>query len=108
MPTKRFSASAAVLLAACAWTPSSNWYLMDEGYSIDARNPGGFAMEVHVNQLQQLGGIGTLQFRHFVAERVKWHNVCPSGWAFLPCVEDGSCIQRTSRSVTVTGRCAAA
>ena len=99
-------AIAATLLAACSWTPSSNWYLMDEGYSIDAVNPGGFAMEVHLNQLKQLGeDVTSPRFRRFVSERLKWHEICPSGWVFLPCVEDGSCVQRTGRSVTIAGRC---
>lgn len=106
MSAKRLLALSAVLLASCAWTPSSNWYLMDEGYSIDAGDAGAFVMEVHVNQLQQLGNeIRSPAFRHFVAERVKWHGMCPSGWSFLPCIEDGSCVQRTQRSVTVSGRC---
>jgi len=97
----------ATLLAACSWTPSSNWYLMDEGYSLEAEKPAGFTLEVHLNQLKQLGGeVHGSRFRHFVSERLKWHDLCPAGWAFLPCVEDGSCIQRTGRSVTVAGRCA--
>jgi hypothetical protein len=107
MSPKRLLALAVVLLASCAWTPSSNWYLMDEGYSIDALNAGEFAMEVHLNQLKQLGGeVNSPRFRRFVSERLKLHDLCPSGWAFLPCIEDGSCVQRTGRSITVTGRCA--
>jgi hypothetical protein len=107
MSAERLLTLAVVLLASCAWTPSSNWYLMDAGYSIDAVNSAEFVMEVHVNQLRQLGGeIRSPEFRHFVAERVKWHGMCASGWAFLPCIEDGSCVQRTNRSVTVAGRCA--
>jgi hypothetical protein len=98
----------ALLLAACGLTPRSNWYLMDEGYSLDSTKAGEFAMEVHLNQLKQLGGeINSPRFRHFVADRLKWHELCPSGWEFLPCIEDGSCVQRTGRSVTVAGRCAA-
>jgi hypothetical protein len=95
------------LLAVCGCTPSSNWYLMDEGYSFDALNVHEFAMEVHLNQLKQLGGdIMSPRFRNFVAERLQRHEMCPSGWVFMPCMEDGSCIRRTSRSVTVAGRCA--
>ena len=108
MLAKHLSVVAALVLGACAWTPRSNWYLMDEGYSIDTLQPSGFAMEVHVNQLKQLGGeVTSPRFRQFVSERLRWHEVCPSGWAFLPCVEDGSCVERTSRSVTVTGLCTA-
>ena len=107
MSAKRLLALAVMLLASCAWTPSSNWYLMDAGYSIDALSPGEFAMEVHLNQFKQLGGeVNSPRFRLFVSERLKSHDLCPSGWAFLPCIEDGSCVQRTRRSVTVTGRCA--
>jgi hypothetical protein len=97
-----------LLLASCAWEPSSNWYLMDSGYSIDAVEPGEFVMELHLNQLRQLGGeISGPRVRLFVAERLQWHGMCPAGWAFLPCIEDGSCVQRTHRSVTVAGRCTA-
>ena len=107
MSAKRLLALAGALLAACAWSPRSNWYLMDDGYSLDTAKPGEFAFEVHVNQLKQLGGkVDSPEFRLFVAERLKWNGICPSGWAFLPCIEDGSCVQRTHRSVTVTGRCA--
>jgi hypothetical protein len=100
-------AGLALLLGSCA--VGSNWYLMDSGYSInpvdgDAR---GYAVEVHVNQLKQLGGdVRSAEFRHFVAERMKWHGLCLNGWQPLPCVQDGSCVQHTRRSVTVTGRCA--
>lgn len=95
---------AALLLASCS--VSSNWYLMDSGYSIDVRENGEFAIEVHLNQLKQLGGeINSAGFRLFVSERVKWHAVCERGWELLPCVDDGSCVQHTRRSVTVPGRC---
>jgi hypothetical protein len=98
---------ASAILAGCSWTPSSNWFLMDAGYSIDFDNAGEFAIEVHVNQLKQLGGdVNSAEFRLFVSERLKWHDMCQSGWAPLPCVEDGSCVQRTRRSITVKGRCA--
>ena len=80
---------------------------MDEGYSIAATGQAGFTMEVHLNQLKQLGGeITSPRFRHFVSERLQWHQICPSAWTYLPCVEDGSCLQRTGRSITVAGRCA--
>lgn len=99
---------ATLLLASCAWPVKSEWHLMDSGYAIDAANASEFAFEVHVNQLKQLGGeITTPQFRRFVAERLKWYGMCPAGWAPLPCVEDGSCVKRTDRSVTVPGRCLA-
>jgi hypothetical protein len=108
MSPKRLLVPAALLLEACAWTPSSNWYLMDEGYSIHGLEPGGFVMEVHLNQVKQLGGDVTgPRFRLFVSERLRWHDLCHSGWAYLPCVEDGSCLQRTGRSLTVSGWCTA-
>jgi hypothetical protein len=97
---------AAMLLASCAWPESSNWHLMDEGYAIDAKTANEVSVEVHLNQLKALGGeVNTPQFRQFIAERLKWHGMCPSGWAPLPCAEDGSCLERTRRSVTVPGRC---
>jgi hypothetical protein len=96
----------ATLLASCAWSESSNWHLMDEGYAIDAKSESEVSVEVHLNQLKALGGdVKTPQFRQFIADRLKWHGKCPSGWAPLPCAEDGSCLQRTKRSVTVPGRC---
>jgi len=108
MSIKHLVVCAAALLTSCAWSESSNWHLMDAGYSIDARDANEFAFEVHVNQLKQLGGeVSSPAFHLFVAERLKWHGMCPSGWALLPCVEDGACVQRTRRSVTVPGRCSA-
>ena len=95
-----------LLLASCA--VESNWYLMDSGYSINPidGDADAYAVEVHLNQLQQLGGgVNSPQFRHFVAERMKWHGLCAKGWQPLPCVQDGSCVQHTPRSVTVPGRC---
>ena len=95
---------AALLVSSCAL--DSNWHLMDSGYSIDAREHDEFAIEVHYNQLKQLGGeIRSAEFRLFVSERLKWHDVCERGWEPLPCVDDGSCVQHTRRSVTVPGRC---
>jgi hypothetical protein len=101
---------ACALLSSCAWwSPSSVLYLMDSGYTLDAVGESEFAFGVHVNQLKQLGGeVNSAQFRLFVAERLKWHDMCPTGWAFLPCVQDGSCVQRTHHSVTVPGRCSTA
>lgn len=97
-------ATAAAFLASC--TLGSNWHLMDSGYSIDVGERDAFAFETHVNQLKQLGGdIHSPQFQLFVAERLKWHDLCPAGWTPLPCVDDGSCLQRTHRSVTIQGRC---
>ena len=95
---------AAALLGSCAW--SDTLHLMDSGYSIDTPSPNQFSVEVHLNQLKQLGGeVNSAQFRLFVGERLKWYGVCPAGWAFPECVRDGSCIVRTKRSVTVPGRC---
>ena len=97
----------APLLASCA--VDSNWHLMDSGYSIVPRVAGGdhaFAFEIHVNQLKQLGGeIDSAEFRLFVAEGLKLHGMCPAGWQPLACVQDGSCVQHTRRSITVPGRC---
>ncbi|HEV2430849.1 MAG TPA: hypothetical protein VGT43_04985 [Burkholderiales bacterium] len=96
----------ASVLASCAWSESSKWHLLDSGYSINAIDPIQVSIEMHVNQLKQLGGeINAPQFRQFVAERLKWHGMCPLGWAPLPCVEDGSCVHRTRSSVTVPGHC---
>ena len=107
MWSKPFLVLAAVVLASCAWSERSNWHLMDEGYSIEAINPGQFYFEVHVNQLKQLGGdVSGAEFRLFVAERLKRNAMCPLGWAPLPCVAEDSCVQRTHRSVTIPGRCA--
>jgi hypothetical protein len=100
--------AATLLLASCAI--DSNWYLMDSGYSINPvdGDPDGYAVEMHLNQLKQLGGeVNSAEVRLFIAERLKWHGVCPKGWQPLACVQDGSCIQHTSRSVTLTGRCIA-
>jgi hypothetical protein len=96
----------ALALGSCAWSEGSNWHLMDEGYSISATDPGRFLFEVHLNQLKQLGGdVNSPRFHLFVAERLKRADLCPAGWTPLPCVNEGSCIQRTERSVTVPGRC---
>lgn len=96
----------APVLASCAWSESSKIHLLDSGYSINAIDPIQVSIEMHVNQLKQLGGeINAPQFRLFVAERLKWNGMCPSGWAPLPCVEDGSCVHRFGSSVTVPGRC---
>ena len=104
MQSARLSALAALLLASCA--AGSTWHLMDSGYSIDPLEGDVLAVEVHLNQLRQLGGeLSGAQFRRFGGERLKWHELCPSGWAPLPCVEDGSCVQRTERSVTIRVRC---
>lgn len=109
MIQRLFCLGAVMLLASCG-SVGSNWYLMDSGYSINpvAGDPDAYAVEVHLNQLKQLGGeVNSPEFRHFVAERIKWHGLCAKGWQPLPCVRDGSCVQRTRRSVTVTGRCVA-
>lgn len=96
-----------LFLGGCA--VGSNWYLMDAGYSINplAGDEHGYSVEVHLNQLKQLGGeVNSAEFRHFVVERLKWHGICPAGWTPLTCVADGSCVLHTRRSVTVPGRCA--
>src|SRR5687767_13564762 len=91
---------AAGLLASCSWSMSSNWHLMDSGYSIEALDGNEFAVEVHLNQLKQIGGdIRSAEFHGFIAERLKWHGMCVVGWEPLPCVADGSCVGRTKRSV---------
>ena len=98
---------AAGLLGACA--VDSNWHLLDSGYSIIPPVAGGdnaFAFEIHVNQLKQLGGnIHSAEFHRFVAFGLKEHGMCVAGWEPLPCVQDGSCVEHTRRSVTVHGRC---
>jgi hypothetical protein len=100
--------AAAAMLTSCSFSDKSNWHLMDSGYSIEPVDSNEFAMEVHINQFKQLGGeIKSAEFRLFVSERLKWHGLCPLGWLPLPCVEDGSCVQHTRRSVTVFGRCTA-
>ena len=104
MRLKALLVCAALLLASC--NLASNWHLMDSGYSIDTVDGRNFAIEVHVNQLKQLGGdVNGVQFHRFVAEQLRLHDLCPSGWV-LACIDDSSCVQRTSRSVTVPGRCA--
>jgi hypothetical protein len=100
--------TALALLPACAL--DSNWYLMDSGYSINPVDgePDAYAVEIHLNQLKQLGGdVNSAQVRLFIAEHLKSHGLCRAGWQPLACVRDGSCVQRTSRSVTVAGRCMA-
>jgi len=105
----RFAAVfATLLLVSCS--VGSNLYLMDSGYSINPidGDPEGYAIEVHVNQMKQLGNnVNSAEFRRYVSERLKWHGICPAGWQPSPCVKDGSCVQKTSRSVTITGRCLA-
>ena len=96
----------ALLLGSCA--VGSNWYLMDSGYSINPveGDAQAYAVEVHVNQLKQLGGdLHSAEFHRFVREGLKDHGICAAGWEPLPCVQDGSCVEHTRRSVTVHGRC---
>ena len=100
--------AATLVLAAC--TVGSPLYLMDSGYSINPvdGDPNGYEIAVHVNQMKQLGNnVNSAEFRRYVSERMKWHGICLAGWQPDACVKDGSCIQKTSRSVTVTGRCIA-
>ena len=106
MTLRRLLWSIALLLAGCA--VDSNWYLMQSGYSINPvdGDDRAYAIEVHLNQLRQLGGdVNTPEFRLFVTQQLHNHGLCPAGWQALPCVRDGSCVQHTRRSVTVTGRC---
>ena len=108
MSLHRLLCLTAVLLAGCA--TESNWYLMQSGYSINpvAGEDSTYAIEVHRNQLRQLGNdVNSAEFRLFVVHQLRNHGLCPAGWQPLPCVRDGSCVQHTKRSVTVTGRCAA-
>jgi len=104
----RLLAVLAVLALAPSCAVDSNWYLMDSGYSINPV-PGddlGYAVEIHRSQLKQLGGeVNSAAVNLFVAERLKWHGMCLSGWQPLPCVADGSCVLQTARSVTLPGRC---
>ena len=109
MTCRPYAAFALSLLTACA--VESNWSLMDSGYSINpvAGDEQGYAVEVHLNQLKQIGDdVHSAEFRLFVNQRLRWHGICPKGWQPLACVQDGSCLQRTKRSVTVPGRCIAA
>jgi hypothetical protein len=58
--TKRLlGVGAALLLASCG--VGSNWNLMDSGYSINPVNgaPNLYAVEVHLNELQQMGGVNS-------------------------------------------------
>ena len=103
------AAIASTLLVGCAM--ESNWALVDSGYSINpvAGDEQGYAIEMHRNQLKQLGGeVNSPEFNLFVTTRLKWHGLCPNGWQPLACVQDGSCVLHTRRSVTVPGRCVSA
>ena len=96
----------ALLLAACA--VDSNWYLMDSGYSINPvdGDADAYAIEIHLNQLKQLGGdVNSAEVHLFIAEHLKAHGLCRTGWQLLPCVQDGSCVLHTRRSVSVPVRC---
>jgi hypothetical protein len=98
----------AALAAGCSLMGiDSDWMFHDSGYSLDVAPYGDeFAFRVHVNQLKQLGGdVKSAEFRLFVSERLKFHDVCPGGWEEQLCAEGQSCVQRTRTSVTVLGRC---
>jgi len=42
--------------------------------------------EVHLSQMKHIGGeVGIAEFRRFVSQRPKWHDLCPRGWELLPC-----------------------
>jgi hypothetical protein len=102
-----FVCAAALLAAGCSFLTSDDWKVADRGYNLNVAPYGNeFSMEVHVNELKQHGGdVKTAEFRLFVSERLKRHELCERGWELLPCVEDGSCVSRTHHSVTVFGRC---
>jgi hypothetical protein len=101
----------AAISARCCSFPAasgSNLYLMDSGYSINPLDgdPEGYAIEVHLipdeaaRQQREQRRIPPLCQR---AAQVARH--LPRGVAADACVKDGSCIQKSSRSLTVTGRC---
>ena len=98
----------AALGAGCGFLPiDSDLVLLESGYSINVAPYGDeFAIRVHVNQLKRLGGdVKTGEFRLFVSERLKIHEVCLGGWEEQLCADEASCVQRTRHSVTVFGRC---
>lgn len=105
MRTRFLAACALALLVSCS--ARSDWHFFSSSYSINPAIDGDYAFEVHVNQLKQFGGnVNSPEFRHFVLERLSWHEGCDGGWRLLPCVADGSCVLRTRLSVTVFARCA--
>ena len=99
---------AVAMLAGCSLIGlDSDLMLLDSGYSLQVAPYGEeFAFRVHVNQLKELGGdVKSAQFRLFVSERLKMHEVCPAGWEEQLCADEASCVQRRRTSVTVLGRC---
>jgi hypothetical protein len=100
--------AAALLLAGCgAISLDSDFMLARSGYSLDVAPYGDeFAIRVHVNELDQLGGdIKSAQFHLYVAERLRRHGRCLGGWEEQLCAEPEHCVHRTRNSVTVFGRC---
>jgi hypothetical protein len=110
MPKHTLAAAIAALAAGCSWIPlDSGWRLAESGYSLEtAPYKEEFAFRVHVNELKRLGGdVKSAAFQHYVAERLKWHGLCPGGWERQLCAHDDACTQRTDHAVTVFGRCLA-
>jgi hypothetical protein len=94
--------AAVLFLAGC-----ESFMLARSGYTLDVAPYGDeFAIRVHVNELNQLGGdIESAQFHLYVAERLRRHGHCLGGWEKQLCAEPQHCVQRTDTSVTVFGRC---
>jgi hypothetical protein len=100
--------AAVLLLAGCgAIGLDSDFMLARSGYSLDVAPYGDeFAIRVHVNELNQLGGdIKSAEFHLYVAERLRRHGRCLGGWEEQLCAEPELCVHRTRTSVTVFGRC---
>jgi hypothetical protein len=100
--------AAALLLGGCGLLGlDRDFMLVRSGYSLDVAPYGDeFAIRVHVNELDQLGGdIKSAQFHLYVAERLRRHGRCLGGWEEQLCAEPEHCVHRTRNSVTVSGRC---
>jgi hypothetical protein len=100
--------AAALLLGGCgSFGLDSDFMLARSGYSLDVAPYGDeFAIRVHVNELNQLGGdIKSAEFHLYVADRLRRHGRCPGGWEEQLCAEPELCVHRTRNSVTVFGRC---
>ena len=100
--------AAALLAAGCgSFGLDSDYMLARSGYSLDVAPYGDeFAIRVHVNELNQLGGdIKSAEFHLYVAERLRRHGRCLGGWEEQLCADPAHCVHRTDTSVTVFGRC---
>jgi hypothetical protein len=98
----------ALLAAGCGSVDlDSDFMLARSGYSLDLAPYGDeFAIRVHVNELNQLGGdIKSAEFHLYVAERLRRHGRCLGGWEEQLCADPALCVQRADNSVTVSGRC---